>query len=359
MYANSFPSAEFILRDGVVAGEPVILVTPEHIGCTWTSDNLYFRSSVWTRDGELVSPGFKKFFNHGEQPALYPPLPDDLAGVSCIEKIDGSCLIVSRFRGETVVRTRGTLDASRMELSGQDIEFLQQKYPKAFFNGFLSDSTLLYEWTSPSNKIVLDYGNEPDIYLIGCIRHNDYSMLRQTQLDEMAASMGVKRPQRYFFDDLSHLISTVKAFQDSEGICAYYDNDQTIVKVKGIRYLALHAFKSHCTLSSLLDVFLTLGVPTYQELSQHIESTFDYECRVMAESHIKTITDVGNVLRNGVDAMRSLVEEWRLQSKKEFALFVLREHKPLAPIAFHLWDRPQQEIPERILRNIMETLLDG
>ena len=356
MHVISFPQAEFILRDGNVAGEPVVLITPEHIGCKWTNDNLHFRSSVWTRDGELVSPGFRKFFNYGEQPALYPSLPEDLSGVSCIEKIDGSCLIVSRFRGETIARTRGTFDASRMELSGHDIEFLKSKYPKAFFNSFLESSTLLYEWTSPSNKIVLDYGNEPDIYLVGCIRHDDYSLVPQSQLDEMAESIDVKRPQRYFFDSVTHLIDTVKAFQDSEGVCAYYNNDQTIVKVKGVRYLALHSFKSHCTLSSLLDVFLTLGVPTYQELAHHVESTFDYECRAMAESHIKTITDAGDVLRSGVDAMQALVAEWRSRSKKEFALFVLSEHKSLAPVAFHFWDRPQQAIPERVCRKIMETL---
>ena len=111
-----------------VGEHPVLLVQPVHIGCPWGLDNDIFRSSVWDLDGNLVSASFKKFFNWDEKPDL-DPAPASLQGATLMEKVDGSTLIFSRYKGHTVIRTRGTVDARKQE-NGHEIDLLCEKYGK-------------------------------------------------------------------------------------------------------------------------------------------------------------------------------------------------------------------------------------
>jgi hypothetical protein len=89
------------------------LVNPVDMGCQWDSSNLIFRSSVWDSEGNLVSAGFKKFFNLFEKPELSPGV-EELSDAEIIEKIDGSCLIISRYKDRLIIRTRGTFTTDNL-----------------------------------------------------------------------------------------------------------------------------------------------------------------------------------------------------------------------------------------------------
>ena len=114
---NTIDRESLMVHPHVVAGETVFLVQPQHIGAKWSRDTLHFRSSVWNEKGELVSASFPKFFNNGESPDLYPN-PESFSDWVTPEKIDGSTLIVSKYKGQLIVRTRGTLDATRLDKNG-------------------------------------------------------------------------------------------------------------------------------------------------------------------------------------------------------------------------------------------------
>ena len=162
---NDINRDEFIVKDVIIANECCYLVTPKHIGTKWTRDNLIFRSSIWNSNGELISAGFKKFFNYHEQPDLEYQ-PTDLKGCTSVEKLDGSLLIVSKYKGEMIYRTRGTNTVVNMENS-YEIPLLVEKYKKFFkSNIWYSDTTewsYLFEWITPTNKIVINYGDEGDV----------------------------------------------------------------------------------------------------------------------------------------------------------------------------------------------------
>ena len=118
----------FMVHPHFIGDHEVVLVQPVHIGARWRKDTMIFRSSVWDMEGNPVSLSFKKFFNYGEQPAL-APIPPSLHGAELLEKLDGSTLLFSRYKGHTVIRTRGTVDARKQE-NGYEIDYLIQKYPK-------------------------------------------------------------------------------------------------------------------------------------------------------------------------------------------------------------------------------------
>lgn len=287
---NDIDRNNFRVVDSILAsGEMVYLVNPNHIGCSWGRDNLHFRSSVWSRDGELISASFKKFFNFGEKPDLSPP-PLSLKGSRLLTKMDGSTLIISKRKGWTISRTRGTVDASTLEKNGYEIHLLQKKYPKAFDNDLLDagDMSLIFEWVSPANQIVIRYG-EPELYLIGAIKHEDYSLYTQDQLDSIGETIKVKRPPSFSFGTIEEMLASVEALKDSEGLCVYYNGDQEIRKVKSAWYLSLHRFKECATLENTLDLFCAAGYPDYAEFEKGLTAQFDYECFNMVRSFASRI----------------------------------------------------------------------
>jgi hypothetical protein len=278
----------------------LILVQPKHIGAKYNKENLIFRSSLWNSQGEPVSLSFKKFFNFDEQPDLcYKPFSLTAnGGCRLIEKIDGSTLIVSQYKGKQIIRTRGTVDATKQQDNGYEIEFLKEKYPNAFqfFNiEGDPDFSLLYEWVSPSNRIVLNYGTEPDIYLIAKISHVDYSLSTQNELDTIAKMIGVKRPRTFNFASIKEMLEAVEELKGQEGLCVYCNKDQDIRKVKSAWYLALHRMKSEIgSFERIVDIFFTLPDyknVSYNEFYQFMVTNFDFEIAEQCRGDISRICE--------------------------------------------------------------------
>jgi hypothetical protein len=217
----------FMIHPHLVGGETVYLVQPIGFNPKWNQANKHFRSSVWNSDGELISAGFPKFTNWGENPDNFPT-PTSLKDAVVTEKLDGSLLIVSKYKGQFIIRTRGTIDASKME-NGHELEFFKQKYPKVFSfmnDGNTWDCSLLFEWTSPLNRIVCRYGDEPTFSLIGIIYHSDYSLAGQGTINVIARELEVPRPKTYKFNDVSELLEQVDQWVNQEGVVVYSKDGQ-------------------------------------------------------------------------------------------------------------------------------------
>jgi hypothetical protein len=183
---QSIDRESFMVHQHFVGEHECFLVQPIHFGVVWVKENLIYRSSLWDKDGHPVSLSFKKFFNWDEKPDIFPA-PSNLTGAKLMEKLDGSTLIFSRYKGQTVIRTRGTVNA-RMQANGHEIDYLLQKYPK--FATMLEqadtyDQSFICEWLSPTNRIVLNYGDEPDMKSIAVINHVDdtYHFLNREKIE--------------------------------------------------------------------------------------------------------------------------------------------------------------------------------
>lgn len=332
-------SAQFNVTEHELYGEKMLLVTPKHMGCEWTKDNLIFRSSLWTQDWQPISLGFKKFFNWGEK-SIVCPEPLSIMDTVAPSKIDGSLCIVSKYKGNLIVRTRGTIDAKKMK-NGVEIDFLASKYPRAFSNTLLNQEeySLLYEWVSPNNQIVLRYP-EPDIYFIGVVKHEDYSYYTQKKLDEYAIEIGVKRPKVYHFGDFNEMIASISELKDEEGICLYFNNGQDIKKIKSFDYLKKHAFKSNCTYKNVLSMWIDSEKPTLKDIENKIINDFDFECWQMAEENVKFILKHYSIVNSKIENVNKFVSPLKNLTRKEAALKILSAYKGTlySGIAFGLLD---------------------
>ena len=325
---NKVDRTQFMVHEHSLNGEVVHLIQPQHIGTKWTQDNKHMRSVVVNYDGEVISAGFPKFTNWGENPDNFP-VPNSLRNCTVMEKLDGSLLIVSKYNGQYILRTRGTVDASTLA-NGHELELFKEKFLKSLTHDTPDtwNVSILFEWVSPINKIVLNYGDEPDWYVVGIVHHSDYSLYSQEDLDMWAKNKRFKRPATYTFTDVNDLLQNVDQWKGKEGVCVYSKNDQSIHKVKSADYLIKHRFKSEATLENTLDLYFSYGKPLYQEFESKLTETFDYECFEMVRGYASQICDASKEVNKIVDGFKSFIDNQLkvLSTRKEQAQKVISSY---------------------------------
>jgi hypothetical protein len=343
MTAFNFPSSEeFCIRDCVIGNTECVLIFPIKHDIKWNDENKIFRSSVWTKGGELVSASWKKFTNLGEQPE-FEPLNID-SDIEFIHKLDGSTLIVSKFKGELIVRTRGTHDATILE-NGNEIPFLKQKYPLVFDNDTLNSEqcSIICEWYSPRNIIVEREAEEPTLWLTGAIKHEDYSYLLQKELDSIAYEWKIGRPFRYQFNSLSSMIESVNQWKKGEGIVIYGNNGQILKKTKSDRYLLLHKIKSQLnSIDNLINFYIDKEMPPHEDFSKIIETEFDYEIAIQLKDEIEKICNAGEKAKKYIDNLLEMIHDIRkVETRKEQAEMILKNCGENASYAFSILDNKE------------------
>jgi len=304
---NDIDSEEFLVKPVIFGGRGSFLVGPKSIKTKWKPETLIFRSSIWSEDGELLSAGKKKFHNAHECPEI-DPLPASLRGARVLEKLDGSLGIFDFVNGVFSSRTRGTANSNQLENSA-DFEEIKGRYD---IEGYLRRNphlSLLCEITSPRQRIVIDYGDTPEAYLIGLVDKRDYSYLSQDEVAKVAAQLGMPRPRTYQFDSIESILAQLQELKGIEGYCLYYGNDQKIRKLKGNWYTCIHRLKSELSnTEKVLDLFLKEGSPSYEDFYKRISDFFDFEIAEQVRGTISKICDANKEALRIISYMQHFIE---------------------------------------------------
>jgi hypothetical protein len=343
MKVFNFPSSEeFCIRDCVIGNTECVLIFPIKHDIKWNDENKIFRSSIWTKDRELVSASWKKFTNLGEQPEFEPL--DIESDIQFIHKLDGSTLIVSKFKEELIVRTRGTHDATILD-NGDEIPLLKQKYPLIFDNDILNSErySIICEWYSPRNIIVEREAEESTLWLTGIIKHEDYSYMSQKELDSVACKWKIERPIRYRFNTVSSMIESVNHWKKGEGIVIYGNNGQVLKKTKSDRYLLLHKIKSQLnSTDNLIDFYIEKEMPSSENFSKTIETEFDYEIAIQLKDEIEKICNAGEMTKKYIDHLLEMIHDIRkVETRKEQAEMIKRNCGNNSAYAFSILDNKE------------------
>lgn len=351
---SSIDREQFSVKEGVFCGIPAMLVTPALQGTQWTQANKHLRSSIWSLDGELLSGSFPKFTNAGENPEHFP-MPDSVADTIFVEKLDGSCGVFDWVNGQLSVRTRGTFSYETLE-NADDFRFCIARYPR--IGEWLKEHphvTLLTEVTTPNQRIVLDYGPEPDMVLIGGVVKDDYVLLPQSTLDHLAISLNMRRPRRFTFASISHALNDIKAWEGMEGCVMYHPLG--LHKLKADSYLRRHRFKERVTVPNLLDLFFDYGRPDVLAFLARIESEFDYECREQAYALVRLITDTYTRVTSRYNLMEVVVGPLRSLPRRDAAMTIQATYTDVwKGAAFHFLDN--RPLDDKTVRKLMEYVLE-
>jgi hypothetical protein len=283
---------QFEYKECTIGGDLCWLIQPNHMGVKWTDENARFRSVIVRQsDNHVISQGFRKFVNFHETPSFEPW--DNAWPVEARHKIDGSLLIVSKYKGELIIRTRGTTDARKMP-NGHEIDLLIEKYPDAFDNGWLNREmhSFLFEWTTPTNIIVIREDTKPTLRLIGIVDHETARYENQTTLDIVGEKLHVLRPIPYDFKNIIECRSEVMPWKGKEGVVVYSPCGQILKKFKSTEYKDLHRLAAGLsTIGGILETYM--NGPEYftsiEDFSDYVEKVADFE---IAERNMPFIIDV-------------------------------------------------------------------
>lgn len=346
---------QFNYKDGVIAGNECVLITPKEPGVDWNDENKHYRSVVVRKsDGRVLNRGFNKFVNWLESPNFEPWNPEWT--FEARHKLDGSLALLSKVDSKIIFRTRGCFDARNHDNGAEEVDFLIRKYPKLFNNCYIDSEnyTILCEWVTPSRIIVIRESTEPELILLGIVQNKNSRLETQHNCDVVAEDWGVKRPKKFIYSSVQECLDDVKAWQDKEGVVLYHEPTQTLKKIKADLYLSRHRLKSHISsVSNLVDFYMTTSRDAnYDSFFKVIEQSLDFELATQAAKDIQKVVDAHQQIKLDCLGVEGYVSVIRELPRKEAAQKIINRYNDWRKsYAFITLDNKQ--MPDKMLTDLI------
>jgi RNA ligase len=142
----------------------------------WNEETLSSRGLVLNSEGNIVARPFKKFFNLSEVEDKIPDLPFE-----AFEKMDGSLGIFFWYNGIPIFSSRGSFTSDQAKYGW---EMLKEKE----YSLLEKTVTYLFEILYPQNRIVIDYGEDEKIVLLGAIVTETGEEIPYSELEKTLSS---------------------------------------------------------------------------------------------------------------------------------------------------------------------------
>lgn len=311
----------------------------------WDDYTLQARGLILDGDGAIIARPFKKFFNFAEYSTdkllqvimngYLNPLPFDLP-FAALEKMDGSLGILYNLHGRPQLATRGSF-TSEQAIEGTAIlqEYLIAN-PKL---EFLADKTYLFELIYPSNRIVVDYGTQRDIVLLGV---QDTATGLPCEIDANHFPFPVVT--QYATTTIDEVLKVQR--DNAEGFVLLFA-DGTRCKVKHDEYIRLHKLLTGVSSKTVWEL-----LSTNQPLESIIENTPDEFYEFVSRTAIdlrSAYTAIEHYTQNKLTAMpkfteRRLMAEYVVQTDYPAVLWKMIDGKAYDQIIWKLI-KPKYEKP--------------
>jgi len=299
------------------AGE--VLIIPLKDKYRWRDDELHLRSLVLDGAGHVISAGFPKFFNFGEDPERDRELAAAIArgGVEFPEKLDGSLIVADRVEGVPRLRTRGRrvlgefgpevdalIDAAYLGLR----RFLAE-------DPLLDRHSLLFEFVSPNRAIVLR-AERPALFLLGYVDKDTVQPAWDAAtLDRVREATAIPvAPLHDLPAELGAALGHVRGWKGREGVVARYVDARgapRLVKIKAADYLRLHAYRSRLSGARALKLAWLLELEHEAGLLPGLARFgLDWEAAEFARADVIPYLARRRAALERYDALRAVVEPW-------------------------------------------------
>lgn len=299
-----------------------MLVSPRKDKWTWEADERRFRSAILCPRTGVVSQGWPKFDNFGQNEADTARLLEALASgepVWFTDKLDGSLCIRSVIDGEVVLRTRGTHDGGT-EHGPAMRRLAAARYPSLLDPAIEPGRSLLFEFVSPDFQIVVPYERD-DLVLIGAVAHADGHLADRAELEALSDELSVPLVETHALPgDPEQLLEAVTAFEDREGIVARCAGGQVMVKVKSAAYLAAHALRFAFSPRRVAEFCSERGITEEDAFIDALrEAGFDWEVGEETRVPFRAYRDALVASEVRFAELAGMCETWRDLPRREFA----------------------------------------
>jgi len=309
----------------------------------WDEITLQTRGLVTDDEGNVVARPFKKFFNIEEKKFTATE------EFEVYEKMDGSLGILFFYEGKWIVATRGSF-TSDQAVKAQEIlksKYIVESIPKGY--------TTLFEIIFPENRIVVDYGDEESLVVLGMTSRMSGKEMDYDSLLNVHNESGMSVVKKYDgINDYKQLKEMVK--NDQEGFVVKFSNGDR-VKVKGVEYLRLHKIMANLSTTAVWEVLSNGG--DMENLLKDVPDEFYKKIKTYVQDLKYGFFQISERAGKLHDGFRygKYGDRDSEPTKKEFAEFVFNQDKVLQPVMFSMWDRkPYDHIIWRIIKPAFKKL---
>jgi RNA ligase len=274
--------------------------------------------------GEIVARPFSKFFNHNEGNA---PL-DLMHGPAVVmEKLDGSL-------GISYLDDKGELRiASSGSFMSEQAQHANKVYDSLYRGRWNPNPSLTYMWEIiyPENRIVVNYGDEDDLHLIGAVEKSTGKSLLPSQVIEWKW----KKAEEYTsFTSLDQVINSEDR-TNKEGFIIHFLDTDVKVKYKHEEYVKIHRISTGLNAKYIYDLMSTGDSSQLDDLMKTAPEEFN---NYIIETKNKIQSDYDNlynsIIKTYDDFMKTLPSD---VTQKDFALAVQSNlSRDVAPHVFSL-----------------------
>ena len=304
----------------------------------WDEITLQCRGLVTDNNGDVIAYPFKKFFNIEEN--RHTPTEN----FEVYEKMDGSLGILFFYEGKWIVATRGSFTSPQSVKAREllDTKYNLESIPKGY--------TTLFEIIYPENRIVVDYGDEEKLVVLGMTNRFNGKELDYESLVNMHSESGIPVVKRY--DGIKDY-STLKGMIESnaEGFVVKFSNGDRM-KIKGEEYLRLHKIMTNVSTTGVWELLSNGG--DINEFLKDVPDEFYKKVKDYADTlkygYVQVSEHCGkshNYFRYGKYNDREVEP-----TKKEYAEHVMTNgHPPYRSVMFAMWDgKPYDKLIWNILK---------
>ena len=303
----------------------------------WDEITLQTRGLVTDNEGNIIVRPFNKFFNIEE--GKHTPTEE----FEVYEKMDGSLGILFFYEGKWIVATRGSF-TSDQSVKAQELlrsKYIVESIPKGY--------ATLFEIIYPENRIVVNYGDEEKLVVLGMTSRVSGKEMDYNSLLNVHNESGMSVVKKYDgINDYKQLKGRIE--NNQEGFVVKFTNGERI-KIKGEEYLRLHKIMTNLSTTAVWEV-LSNG-DNIENLLKDVPDEF-YKKIMTYERDLKygffQISERAGKLHDGF-RYGKYGDRDSEPTKKEFADFVLKQDKVLQPVMFTMWDKkPYDHIIWKLLK---------
>lgn len=219
--------------------------------------------------GEIVARPFKKFFNYSE--GLTPD--EVLTGPFRVaDKLDGSLgILFKNPSGGYEITTAGGFSSDQ---AAHASKIYNERYAGKWSPN--RNLTYLYEIVYPQNRIVVNYGDEDDIYLLGAVNKRTGVSVPLEDIKEWKW----KRAEEYDnFNSISDIVNAPDPGIAKEGYIVHFTDTDARVKFKFGEYLQVHKLATglnsrriHAEMRAGGDTLANFKMNAPEEFKDYIET---------------------------------------------------------------------------------------
>jgi RNA ligase len=284
------------------------------------------RGLVTDDKGIVAARPFRKFFNIEE--GKHIPTSD----FEVFEKMDGSLGIMFKYNGEVICATRGSFASDQAVWMSKFAK--EYNYQNIIVDGF----TYLFEIIYPENRIVVNYGNQERLVLLGIIKTESGEELPYDDISFYGWDIVNKYDGILDYFELKSKIDN-----NAEGFVVRFSNGDRM-KIKGEEYLRLHKIMTNLSTTAIWEVLSNGGsmedllkdVPDefYNKVKEH-EDELKFMFNSIANDYTRSFMDIKNLMKI-VDGDRRNFAHAAKQYKHPSILFGMLDGKDVSPIIWKI-----------------------